>query len=208
MSLWKEADPTLGYLTRKNTEVKLQRPTRVKNKTPAPIQITADQILREARVRQGPATRPPRRKITDAAELEEYRLRVRKEFEDRIRRDRSNIGVWMKYAKWEELQKDFNRARSVWERAVEVHYKNHRVWVKYAEFEMKNKFIKHARNVWERAVALLPMMDELWYKYMRMEEMLGNVAGAGQVCKRWLKWSPEQQGHGEISYNPKRQKIS
>ncbi|KAJ7952117.1 crooked neck-like protein 1 [Quillaja saponaria] len=194
MASAKDADPTLGYLTRKDTEVKLPRPTRVKNKTPAPIQITAEQILREARERQEAEIRPPKQKITDSTELAEYRLRKRKEFEDLIRRVRWNISVWIKYAQWEESQKDFNRARSVWERALEVDYKNHTLWLKYAEVEMKNKFINHARNVWDRAVSLLPRVDQLWYKYIHMEEMLGNVAGARQVFERWMGWTPDQQG--------------
>ncbi|OIV94933.1 hypothetical protein TanjilG_22130 [Lupinus angustifolius] len=194
MSSWKDADPSLGYLTRKDTEVKLPRATRVKNKTPAPVQITAEQILREARERQESEIRPPKQKITDPTELGEYRLRKRKEFEDLIRRVRWNIGVWIKYAQWEESQKDFKRARSIWERALEVDYKNHTLWLKYAEVEMKNKFINHARNVWDRAVTLLPRVDQLWYKYIHMEEMLGNVAGARQVFERWMKWMPDQQG--------------
>ncbi|AES77037.1 putative tetratricopeptide-like helical domain-containing protein [Medicago truncatula] len=194
MSSSKVADPTLGYLTRKDTEVKLPRPTRVKNKTPAPIQITAEQILREARERQEAEIRPPKQKITDSTELGEYRLRKRKEFEDLIRRVRWNVSVWIKYAQWEESQKDFTRARSVWERALEVDYKNHTLWLKYAQVEMKNKFINHARNVWDRAVTLLPRVDQLWYKYIHMEEMLGNVAGARLVFERWMKWMPDQQG--------------
>ncbi|KAF2313427.1 hypothetical protein GH714_010952 [Hevea brasiliensis] len=194
MSSAKDADPSLGYLARKDTEVKLPRPTRVKNKTPAPIQITAEQILREARERQEAEIRPPKQKITDSTELAEYRLRKRKEFEDLIRRIRWNISVWIKYAQWEESQKDFNRARSVWERALEVDYRNHTLWLKYAEVEMKNKFINHARNVWDRAVTLLPRVDQLWYKYIHMEEMLGNVAGARQIFERWMNWMPDQQG--------------
>ncbi|KAF2297916.1 hypothetical protein GH714_005388 [Hevea brasiliensis] len=194
MSSAKDADPSLGYLTRKDTEVKLPRPTRVKNKTPAPIQITAEQILREARERQEAEIRPPKQKITDSTELADYRLRKRKEFEDLIRRVRWNISVWIKYAQWEESQKDFNRARSVWERALEVDYRNHTLWLKYAEVEMKNKFINHARNVWDRAVTLLPRVDQLWYKYIHMEEMLGNVAGARQIFERWMSWMPDQQG--------------
>ncbi|XP_022737400.1 crooked neck-like protein 1 isoform X2 [Durio zibethinus] len=190
----KDADPSLGYLTRKDTEVKLPRPTRVKNKTPAPIQITAEQILREARERQEAEIRPPKQKITDTTELADYRLRKRKEFEDLIRRVRWNVSVWIKYAQWEESQKDFNRARSVWERALEVDYRNHTLWLKYAEVEMKNKFINHARNVWDRAVTLLPRVDQLWYKYIHMEEMLGNVAGARQIFERWMSWMPDQQG--------------
>ncbi|GAB4857491.1 Crooked neck-like protein 1 [Ancistrocladus abbreviatus] len=190
----KDSDPTLGYLTKKETEVKLPRPTRVKNKTPAPIQITAEQILREARERQESEIRPPKQKITDSTELADYRLRKRKEFEDLIRRVRWNIGVWVKYAQWEESQKDFKRARSVWERALEVDYRNHTLWLKYAEMEMKNKFINHARNIWDRAVSLLPRIDQLWYKYIHMEEMLGNVAGARQIFERWMQWEPDQQG--------------
>ncbi|VVB09550.1 unnamed protein product [Arabis nemorensis] len=177
-----------------DTEVKLPRPTRVKNKTPAPVQITAEQILREARERQEAEIRPPKQKITDSTELSDYRLRRRKEFEDQIRRARWNIQVWMKYAQWEESQKDYARARSVWERAIEGDYRNHTLWLKYAEFEMKNKFVNSARNVWDRAVTLLPRVDQLWYKYIHMEEILGNIAGARQIFQRWMDWSPDQQG--------------
>ncbi|KAF3521778.1 hypothetical protein F2Q69_00048774 [Brassica cretica] len=194
MASGKDSDRTLGYMTRKDTEVKLPRPTRVKNKTPAPVQITAEQILREARERQEAEIRPPKQKITDSTELSDYRLRRRKEFEDQIRRARWNIQVWMKYAQWEESQKDYARARSVWERAIEGDYRNHTLWLKYAEFEMKNKFVNSARNVWDRAVTLLPRVDQLWYKYIHMEEILGNIAGARQIFERWMQWSPDQQG--------------
>nr|XP_029121335.1 LOW QUALITY PROTEIN: crooked neck-like protein 1 [Elaeis guineensis] len=194
MASAKDADPNLGFLTKRDTEVKLPRPTRVKNKTPAPIQITAEQILREARERQEPEIRPPKQKITDVYELSDYRLRKRKEFEDQIRRVRWHTGVWVKYAAWEESQKDFARTRSVWERALEVDYRNHTLWLKYAEFEMRNRFVNHARNVWDRAVTLLPRVDQLWYKYIHMEEMLGNVAGARQVFERWMSWQPDAQG--------------
>ncbi|CAH9122332.1 unnamed protein product [Cuscuta epithymum] len=190
----KESDPSLGYLTLKETEVKLPRPTRVKNKTPAPIQITAEQILRESRERQEAEIRPPKQKITDHSELSDYRIQKRKQFEDLIRRVRWNKGVWVKYARWEESQKDFNRARSVWERALEIFYREPTMWLNYAEVEMKNKFINHARNVWDRAVSLLPRIDQLWYKYIHMEEMLGNVPGARQVFERWMTWQPDQQG--------------
>ncbi|XP_073000059.1 uncharacterized protein [Typha latifolia] len=194
MATAKDADPNLGFLTKRDTEVKLPRPTRVKNKTPAPIQITAEQILREARERQEPEIRPPKQKITDPHELSDYRLRKRKEFEDLIRRVRWNTSVWVKYAAWEEQQTDFMRARSVWERALEVDYRSHTLWLKYAEFEMRNRSVNHARNVWDRAVALLPRVDQLWYKYIHMEEMLGNVPAARQVFERWMQWQPDVQG--------------
>ncbi|XP_065858637.1 uncharacterized protein [Euphorbia lathyris] len=179
---------------RDNHMFKLPRPSRVKNKAAASVQITAEQILRESRERHEAEIQPPNQKITDSSELTEYRLRKRKEFEDLIRRVRGNMSGWIRYALWEESQKDFDRARSVWERALEVNYKSHTLWLKYAEMEIKNKFINHARNVWDRAVTLLPRMDQLWYKYIHMEEMIGNVAGARQLFERWMACMPDQKG--------------
>ncbi|XVF50988.1 hypothetical protein PTKIN_Ptkin04bG0147300 [Pterospermum kingtungense] len=183
----------------------LPRPVGVKNKTPNPVQITAEQMLCEAR-QEAVENRPSKLRITDPTELADYRLRKRKGFEDLSHRARWNSSAWIKYAQWEESQKDFNRARSVWERALEVDYRNHTLWLKYAEAEMKNKAINHARNVWDRAVALLPRVDQLWYKYIHMEEMLGNVAGARQIFERWMSWTPGQQGwlsyiNFELRYN-------
>eukprot|EP00884_Botryococcus_braunii_P014025 jgi/Botrbrau1/22623/Bobra.176_1s0051.1 len=182
----------------RDTEVRLPRATKVKNKQPAPQQITAEQILREAKELQEQDFKPPSRKITDRVELDEYRLRKRKEYEDLVRRVRWNQSIWVKYAQWEEAQKDFRRARSVWERALDVSYTNPSVWLKYAEMEMRHRFINHARNVWDRAVSLLPRVDQLWYKYIHMEEMLGNVAGARQVFERWMSFEPDH--HGWMSY--------
>ena len=50
---------------------------RVKNKQPAPVQITAEQLLREARERQEEDGKPPKQKITDPDELAEYAPGVR-----------------------------------------------------------------------------------------------------------------------------------
>ncbi|KAJ4832100.1 hypothetical protein Tsubulata_049459, partial [Turnera subulata] len=140
----------------------LPRPTRVKNKTSAPKQITAEQILREAKEQHEAEISQPKQKINDASELADYRLRRRKEFEEVVGRvGRTVPSAWVKYALWEESQKDLDRARSVWERALEVDHRNHTLWLKYAETEMKNKSINHARNVWDRAVTLLPRVDQL-----------------------------------------------
>lgn len=45
----------------------------VKNKAPAPIQITAEQIMREALDQVAPPLKPPKQQITDPDELAEYR---------------------------------------------------------------------------------------------------------------------------------------
>ena len=54
---------------------------------------------------------PPRVKISDPAELADMQMRKRKEFEDNIRKNRSRMANWTKYAAWEETQKEYDRAR-------------------------------------------------------------------------------------------------
>jgi len=176
--------------------VRLPRATKVKNKQAADKQITAEQLLREAKeIQLEDDFKAPKQIITDPEELAEYRLSKRKEFEDMVRRvGRFNGGIWVKYAQWEEAQKDFRRARSVWERALDTNHRNVTMWLKYVEMEMRHRFINHARNVWDRAVTLLPRVDQLWYKYIHMEEMLGNVAGARQIFERWMRFEPDHAG--------------
>ena len=60
------------------------------------VQITAEQILREAKELQEQDFKPPKQKITDQTELDEYRLRKRKEYEDLVRRVRWNSSIWVK----------------------------------------------------------------------------------------------------------------
>lgn len=51
----------------------------VKNKAPAELQITAEQLLREAKERELELLPPPpKQKITDAEELNDYKLKKRK----------------------------------------------------------------------------------------------------------------------------------
>lgn len=68
------------------------------------MQITAEQILREARELQEQDFKAPKQKITDETELAEYRLRKRKEFEDLVRRVRWNSSVWVKVGAMPRLQ--------------------------------------------------------------------------------------------------------
>ena len=161
---------------------KMSKVTRVKNKMPAEIQITAEQLLQEAAATQMEKVKPPpRQKVTDPAELAHIQMRKRKEFEDNIRKNRTVITNWIKYARWEESQQDLDRTRSVYERAIDTDHRNIPIWTKYAEMEMRHKQVNHARNLWDRAITILPRANQFWYKYTYMEEMLGNVPGARQV---------------------------
>lgn len=158
------------------------------------MQITAEQLLREAKERDLEILPPPpKQKISDPAELADYQQRKRKTFEDNLRKNRMVVSNWIKYAQWEESQKEIQRARSIWERALDNDHRNITIWLKYAEMEMKNRQVNHARNLWDRAVTILPRVNQFWYKYTYMEEMLENVAGGRQVFERWMEWQPEEQ---------------
>ena len=169
-------------------------PPRVKNKAPAPQQISAEQLLREAVDRQDPGLQAPTQRFADLEELHEFQGRKRKEFEDYVRRNRINMNNWMRYAAWELEQKEYRRARSIFERALDVDSTSVVLWIRYIEAEMKNRNINHARNLLDRAVTILPRIDKLWYKYVYMEETLGNVPGTRQVFERWMSWEPDEAG--------------
>ncbi|KAI1824228.1 cell cycle control protein [Xylaria intraflava] len=167
-------------------------PPRVKNKAAAPIQISAEQLLREAVDRQDTGVHAPTQRFADLEELHEFQGRKRKEFEDYVRRNRINMNNWMRYAAWELEQKEFKRARSIFERALDVDATSVVLWIRYIEAEMRNRNINHARNLLDRAVTILPRVDKLWYKYVYMEEMLGNIPGTRQVFERWVSWEPDE----------------
>mmetsp|Transcript_13531 Transcript_13531/g.34014 ORF Transcript_13531/g.34014 Transcript_13531/m.34014 type:complete len:734 (+) Transcript_13531:140-2341(+) len=163
----------------------------VKNRAPAPIQISAEQLLRESADRQEVLKVDPVVQIHDAEEYQSYLRDRRKHFEDNIRYRREHIGNWVKYAKLEEEHKEFERARSVFERALEVEPRSAELWLRYAQFEMRNEFLNHARNILDRGVQLLPRVDFLWYKYVYMEELVRDIPKCRAVFERWMKWMPD-----------------
>ncbi|KAI9840012.1 MAG: NineTeen Complex (NTC) component [Sarea resinae] len=167
-------------------------PPRVKNKSAAPTQISAEQLLREAVDRQEPGLQAPTQRFADLEELHEFQGRKRKEFEDYVQRNRINMNNWMRYAQWELEQKEFKRARSIFERALDVDSTAVNLWIRYVEAEMRSRNINHARNILDRAVTILPRVDKLWYKYVYMEETLGNIPGTRQVFERWMSWEPDE----------------
>lgn len=183
------------------------QPPRIKNRAPAPVQITAEQLLREAHEHQEfPGEAKQRQRLEDFEELEEFRGRKRKEFEDAIRRLRGNMAAWIRYGSWEASQGQMERARSVFERALDVDPHHVPLWLRYTEQELKRRNINHARNLFDRAVAILPRIDQLWYKYVHVEELLGNVIGTREIFERWMGWEPDERAWNayiafEIRYN-------
>ena len=164
--------------------------SRVKNRAPAEIQLTVDHLLHEAQEFRHEPFEPTRTKIANEDELAAYRGGKRKEFETALHHNRHNFGAWIKYAKWEADQKEFDRARSVFERALEMDPANTGVWQKYALMEMQHGFVNSARNIWTRATQTVPRFDPFWFKWQGMEERLGNVDGARAVLEAWMRWRP------------------
>ncbi|GBE81396.1 Pre-mRNA-splicing factor CLF1 [Sparassis crispa] len=169
------------------------RAPRIKNRAPAAVQVTAEQLLRDAQERQESQFRAPKQRVEDFEELHEYRGRKREEYEKRIRQTRGSIKEWLQYANWEASQSEYARSRSVFERALDVDPRSVQLWLSYTEMELKGRNVQHSRNLYDRAVTLLPRIDQLWYKYVYLEELLQNVPGARQVFERWMQWEPDDK---------------
>ena len=50
-------------------------------------------------------------------------MRRRKVFEDSIRKNRTTMSNWFKYAAYEDNMKEIERARSIYERAIDVDHR-------------------------------------------------------------------------------------
>lgn len=161
----------------------------VKNKTPAPIQITSEQLLREAWDHHRPHVKEASTvRFADLEELHEHQAHQRKQYEERLMRNRTHLSLWLRYAKWEASQHNVEHARSVYERALDIDPRHLPFWISYAEFEMSLRMVNHARNVFDRAVPVLPRKMDLWLKFAYMEEVLGNVKAARAVFLRGIEW--------------------
>lgn len=170
--------------------------SKVMNKAAAAVQVTAEQLMREAWERQDEeAPRPPSLKIVDAEELADYQLRKRTEFENALRLKGHSAGIWVRYARWEESQNEIERARSIFERCIEMDYRNSSVWMKYVDMEIRQKNVNHARNIFDRAVQLLPRVHQFWYKYILMEYRLANYVAVRRLYERWMEWEPDRNAY-------------
>ncbi|CXI48699.1 pre-mRNA-splicing factor CLF1, putative [Plasmodium berghei] len=163
----------------------------VKNKNAADVQITAEQLIKEA-LDFEEVEKKVNYNLIDEDELNEYKISKRKEFEDSIRKRRYLINTYIKYALWEIKQKDIKRCRSVFERALNIDYTNKNLWLKYIEVELTNKNINSARNLLERVVLLLPLENIFWKKYAHLEEILNNFVNARNIYERWVKWKIDE----------------
>lgn len=179
------------------------RGSKVKNKDIAPIQISAEQLIKESTSSADPlktteeARRKLRAKVDKASGTEEALQRNREFFENKIRRERHQLGVWVRYALWEESQggpESGPRARSIFERSLDVSPYHAPLWIAYADFELRGKRLNLARNIMDRSVTLLPRLDKLWYKYLLVEEACSSdISVQRLIWERWMRWEPDVQ---------------
>ena len=172
----------------------------IRNREAASIQITAEQLIKDARTQFGETTKAVAGssylskddfRIQDKEEYAQFLQKKRKEYEDRIRRHRRMLRAYLDYARFEAAQDDYRRCRSVLERAVTVLSSEPSLWLAYAEIEAKGGFQNHALNVLHRAVGLLPRVDSLWFKYVLFQETLGTEDETREVFERWMSWEPK-----------------
>lgn len=152
--------------------------------------ITDIGILNEAFARRKPVKISTKVDIIDLEELKDYQLRKRTEYESYLKRNRLDMGQWIRYALFEIEQHDMRRARSIFERALLVDNTYIPLWIRYIDCELKHKYLNHARNLLDRAVSTLPRVDKLWYKYLFVEESLENWDIVRSLYSRWVSLEP------------------
>ena len=109
-------DPKPG-ITTASTQGTMKVP-KVQNYAAAELQITSEQLIKESIQYQLDEPTSTRVRIMDPDELDDYKYRMRNDFENSLRKQRHYMGTWLKYAEWEASIGEIMRARSVFERAI------------------------------------------------------------------------------------------
>lgn len=157
-----------------------------------PSQLSVDNILNDVYARRKTPKSQTKVDILDIDELREYQGRKRTEFESYLKRNRLDMGQWLRYAAFEQEQHDMRRARSVFERALLVNATYVPLWIHYIDAELKSRYLNHARNLLDRAITTIPRVDKLWYKYLFLEESLENWEIVRSLYNKWCSLEPER----------------
>lgn len=166
-------------------------PIKIQSRTPAAIQLTAEQIVLESvsRIKD----RPQLIGKDKSSEVENADLifRRRQGWEQSVRRNLCSYHTFIRYAIWEEQIGEIENSRNVFERGLRfTEFKEPIVWNCYVDMEIRHKQFNYARNIYERAITLLPRYDEFWLKYAQLEISLSNFENARKIFQRWLAWEP------------------
>eukprot|EP00978_Attheya_sp_CCMP212_P005345 scaffold11961_cov44-Attheya_sp.AAC.1 len=164
----------------------MSRAGQVKNRAPAPIQISAEQLLRESAERQEQSVLDPYARFEeDNKEFE----RARSIFERSLEVDHRSGELWLRYAEFEMRNEFVNHARNVLDRAVQILPRIDFLWYKYVYMEETVGDLPKCRTVFERWMKWLPD-DNAWLAYGRFETRAGNNVGAQEVMRRYVNTYP------------------
>ncbi|EAY07349.1 Crooked neck protein-related protein [Trichomonas vaginalis G3] len=166
-------------------------PIKIQSRTPAAIQLTAEQIVLESVSRVKDRPRLIGQNMNSEQENADLIFRRRQAWEQSVRRNLCTHNTFIRYAIWEEQNGEIENARNVFERALKfTEYKEQTVWNCYVDMELRHKQFNYARNLYERAVTLLPRYDEFWLRYAQLEISISNFENARKIFQRWLAWEP------------------
>eukprot|EP00163_Fabomonas_tropica_P026248 TRINITY_DN4741_c1_g1_i18.p1 TRINITY_DN4741_c1_g1~~TRINITY_DN4741_c1_g1_i18.p1 ORF type:complete len:543 (+),score=126.16 TRINITY_DN4741_c1_g1_i18:187-1815(+) len=110
-----------------------------------------------------------------------------------------NVDSWMKYAKFEEKQRQTGRAREVFERAVKdqtgVAENIEKLYVAFAEFEERAKEFDRARAIYRFALDNIPKQfaKDLFQKFTAFEKKHGDKGGIEDVILRKRRFQYEAE---------------
>lgn len=79
----------------------VMRAQAVQNKAANPIQITSEQLLIDAQFHRNKEISAPRQGPINEEELDDYKFRTRKDFEQKVSKQRIKMSDWIRYAEWE-----------------------------------------------------------------------------------------------------------
>lgn len=167
---------------------------RLYNRNPAPIQITADQLILESVSRMKDRPRLPKIEHQSQAEIDDENFKRRQNWENNVKRNLSTYHTFVRYARWEEDLGELDNARSIYERSLEyTNFKEPNAWFAYIDMEKRHlpeMGVNRCRNLFERAVKILPRHDKFWLMYANFEEQIGDIDRARKIYQRWIAWVP------------------
>ncbi|MCE5167033.1 hypothetical protein HAX54_034306, partial [Datura stramonium] len=177
------AAPSLGYL---ETEVKLARPTRVKNKPQLPSKSPPSKSY-------GNPCPLEQECLGDNAKWEESQKdfkRARSIWERALEVDCRDHTMWLKYADAEMKNMFVNHAPNVWDRAVTLLPWVYQLWYKYIHMEEVLGNVAGARQIFERWMTWMPDQQR-WLSYIKFELRYNEVERARAIFERFVQCLPK-----------------
>lgn len=173
----------------------------VANKAVSDVQVTADQLVKDAYSDYATQEKRKRMKLqmsldssmsmsTDEASI--YKAKTREGFETSIRNNRFNLATYVRYAEWEASLGEFRRARSAFERGLEVNYQDVSYWIRYISMEEGLGDCDHVMSLFSRVTYLLPGVGDVWLRWIAVSRVIGSRDDVYRVLNEWISKCPSR----------------